>query len=235
MKNIRINSIECRRVPCIKGKLFYEIIKWETNPHYKKEEELIKDGYEWSIGGEFLQKDNKSIDKNCFKNPETCYVIAWLNIDNEGVPYIKTVGDRLLDLNGAELYSFMEVYRRADEKLKQKYNIIEIMNKENKNIVTLTNDVEAEVVAEVKTDYGDFVITVDDYCYLILRRLENGKYEPRQYIEKEFHDVLRKLPSLSNWNEETNKNNDDEIEYKNKYLDINPYSTEVVKKRNKRK
>ena len=219
MKKIRINNIECRKNASPRSDKFsYEIVKWEPNSYYGKEEELIKEGYEWSIGGDFLQKDAHSIDRIMFYSKEFCYVIAWLNIDNEGVPYIKTVGDRLLDLNGAELYSFMEVYRRADEKLKQKNSLINLMNSENDNAVTMTNGVEIDVVAEVNTDYGDFVITVDDNCYLILKRLENGKYEPKQYIEKEFHNALKELPSLS------------EKTFENKHLDVNPYSTKISKR-----
>ena len=131
MKKIRINNIECRKhAPSTKGKFLYEIVKWQTNPYYGKEEELIKDGYEWSISGEFLQKDEHIIDGMCFYAKESCYVIAWLKIGSEDTPYIETVGDRLLDLDGAELYSFMEVYRRADEKLKQKQHLINLMNNE---------------------------------------------------------------------------------------------------------
>ena len=221
MKKIRINNIECRKPSPIKDKLVYEIIKWETNPYYGKEEELVKEGYEQSIGDDFLKKDNHYIDINSFKNLESCYVVAWLKVNNEGFPYVETVGEHLLDLDGAELYSFMEVYRRANEKLKQKYNLINFMNCEYDNTVIMTNGVEADVIAEVNTDYGNFVITIDDNCYLILKRLENGKYEPKHYIEKEFHDVLRDLPSLSDGDKKT---------YENKHLDVNPYSTKISKR-----
>ena len=107
MKNIRINNIECRPylAPNVSGTL-YEIVKWCD---YEREEELDMDEYN-------------------FENSESCYVIAWLKVNNKGLPYIETVGDHLLDLDGAELYSFMEVYRRADEKLKQKQHLINLMN-----------------------------------------------------------------------------------------------------------
>ena len=122
MKKIRIDNIEFRRypLPIKKGRLFYEIVKWEKNPYYNKEDELIKEGFTWSITGDFLQKDDVVLDKSRFINNETCYVIAWIKISDQNIPYMQTVGSRLLELNDSEFKTFMEIYREANKRLNKK-------------------------------------------------------------------------------------------------------------------
>lgn len=214
MKNIRINNIECRKCDTP----FYEIINWFPNPYYGKEDDYIKDGYEWNDDKTCLIKDCYHIHESNFKNEESCCVIAWIKLSDDGTVTLESVDDRILNLEPEELKDFIEVYRISNDKLKQKHHLIDLMNSENDDAVTMTNGVEIDVVAEVNTDYGKFVITVDDNCYLILKRLENSEYEPKYHIEKEFHNALKELPSLG------------EKTYENKHLDINPYSTKISKR-----
>jgi hypothetical protein len=116
--NVRIGNIECRQT--IYKEREYEIIKWWVNDYYGNEEKMIKeDGYvkeEYDNGDWGLRKDFHHINSSCFKNPETCYVIAWLK-PNRKEPDVsmETVGNRILELDQKELSTFMRVYRIAHE------------------------------------------------------------------------------------------------------------------------
>lgn len=114
---IRINNIEFRKYNSIKTKKpLYEIIKWEFNPYYGKYDEYIKDGYEESFGGNFLQKNGCSIQKTFFDKPESCFVIAFIEKDSESWE-LKCVGERLLDLTPEEWDDFHQVYTLGQAKL----------------------------------------------------------------------------------------------------------------------
>ena len=116
--NVRIGNIECRQT--IYKEREYEIIKWQVNQYYGNEEKMInEDGYtkvEYINGEWGLSKDFHTINSSCFKNPETCYVIAWLK-PNRKEPDVnmETVGNRMLELEQSELNTFMRVYRIAQE------------------------------------------------------------------------------------------------------------------------
>ena len=66
----------------------FEIVKWQENHYYQKESEYIK-------VGDFYKKENYSysINESCFENPETCYVISF--IENGIVDF---VGNRVIEL-----------------------------------------------------------------------------------------------------------------------------------------
>lgn len=89
----------------------FEIVKWEPNPYFAKYDDYIKDGYEESFGGDFLQKDGHSIQKTFFDKPESCYVIAyWVDINHdEMTPDLKFVGSRPFDLEPQEKIYFMQL------------------------------------------------------------------------------------------------------------------------------
>ena len=116
--NVRIGNIECRQT--IYKEREYEILKWQVNQYYGNEEKMInEDGYtkvEYVNGDWGLNKDFHTINSSCFKNPETCYVIAWLK-PNRKEPDVnmETVGNRMLELEQSELNTFMRVYRIAQE------------------------------------------------------------------------------------------------------------------------
>lgn len=117
---IRINNLEFKKYTSTKTKKpLYEIIKWETNRHFGKEEEYRKDGYIDSFEGQFLQKSGHSIDKTLFKSPETCYVIAFIERDLENWS-LKSVGERMLDLTPEEWEDFHQVYKLGQAKLNKK-------------------------------------------------------------------------------------------------------------------
>ena len=112
---IRIDNIECR---FSHGR--YDIIKWYPNDYYGKEEKMIEEeGYErieYGKGGFGLKKDHHTIDSSCFKNPESCYTVAYLEYDDdEQCCDLTTVGPRLLKLKKKDRKAFFQVYKIADE------------------------------------------------------------------------------------------------------------------------
>ena len=110
---IRINQIECR---FSQGR--YEIVKWQPNGYYGKEQEYVDNG--WEVGEEFYRLNNTSIHKSCFANPETCYTIATLHYDaDERCCDMKTVGPRLLQLNKSERDDCFAVYEYAEDRIQK--------------------------------------------------------------------------------------------------------------------
>lgn len=119
---VRINNIECRLL-----QTRYEIIKWYPNEYYNAEQKLIEEGYEkveFGNGNWSMKKDYHSITSSCFKNPESCYVIAWLKYDgNEFCTELESVGSRLLDLNKKERDDFFTVYELANKMILEEKEI----------------------------------------------------------------------------------------------------------------
>jgi hypothetical protein len=115
---IRIDNIECR---FSQGR--YEIVKWQPNHYYNKQEEYLADG--WELAGGFFRRDNVSIQATIFNSPETCYTIAWLKYDaDENCCDMETVGPRLLDLNINDRNDFFDVYQMAEDRIrKQETNL----------------------------------------------------------------------------------------------------------------
>jgi hypothetical protein len=108
---IRINDIECR---FNQGR--YEIVKWQPNVYFGKEQEYIDNG--WVLSDGFYRLNNTNIQATCFENPETCYTIATLHYDKgEGCCDMKTVGPRLLDLNKDDRFDFFSVYEYAENRI----------------------------------------------------------------------------------------------------------------------
>lgn len=120
---IRINNIECRKYTATKtDDIHYEIIKWEPNEYFGQEEELRKEGYEDSFGGDFLVKNGHNIQKTFFSTPEYCFTIASLRLNRrEPCVYLESVGSRLLDLNEDEIKDFFEVYRSSVPRIEKKH------------------------------------------------------------------------------------------------------------------
>ena len=122
---IRINDFECRS--SIYREDEYEMVKWEVNQYYGQEKFLVEwEGYE-KVGNDSsnwgLRKGSHTISSSCFKNPETCYVIATLKLNRrEPDVDMETVGSRLLELEPNELSVFMKVYRLAQDMIMQNLN-----------------------------------------------------------------------------------------------------------------
>ena len=98
----------------------YEIVKLEPNPYYNKEEEYRDNGYIETYGEYSLQKGNHIIDKTLFKNPESCYVLAWLKKSEYGF-VLESIMDRLTKLSTEEWNSFIEVYTTGNTFLNKRY------------------------------------------------------------------------------------------------------------------
>ena len=115
---IRIENIECRNS---QGR--YEIVKWYPNKYYGAEESMIAEGYERGTnpdGSWYLEKDWFKVHQSCFVNEESCYTIATLKWDaGEYCNELISVGPRLLDLSKEERDAFFEVYRYAEDRIKQ--------------------------------------------------------------------------------------------------------------------
>lgn len=114
---IRINNLEFREyISTKKDKPLYEIVKWEVNPYYKEEQEYRNNGYTDNFEGWGLVKENHTIDKDFFKNPEGCFVIAFIEKSSEYWE-LRSVGERLLKLTPEEWEDFHQVYTLGQAKL----------------------------------------------------------------------------------------------------------------------
>jgi hypothetical protein len=108
---VRINNIECR---FNQGR--YEIVKWQSNVYFGKEEEYISNG--WVLCDGYYTLNNTSIQSTIFKQLETCYTIATLHYDKgEGCCDMKTIGARLLDLDKNDRADFFSVYEYAEHRI----------------------------------------------------------------------------------------------------------------------
>ncbi len=95
----------------------YSISKIELNPYFGKESEYI-------LNGEFYQKTKDSISKihkNCFKNSESSYVLAyWIDINHdERTPDLKFVGGRPFDLTKDEMVDFMALAKCGQQEIEK--------------------------------------------------------------------------------------------------------------------
>ena len=103
--NIEVRPTENRQAP-------YEILCWQRNSYYYE-----KDQYEPVDGdGEmYRRKDqpvgygSKVVHESCFKNPESCYVIADVLPCKGDEPDIKSIGRRPWDLSATDRADFDEI------------------------------------------------------------------------------------------------------------------------------
>ena len=113
MKNIKIGNVEYKETPYITepGKTYEEIVLWEKNPRYQKEEEYKKDGWEFDEEGN-AHKDICHIDGKLFKMEYTCYQVAqivWNNAHDEFD--VKSCGLRAFELNDEDYRDFKAVLK----------------------------------------------------------------------------------------------------------------------------
>jgi hypothetical protein len=96
---------------------FFEVIKFQKNPYYGKESE-----YEWKDENLAYGKyPNTFINKSCFKNPETNFMIAkWTNLNNdECVPDLQFVGNRPFELYDSEFDEFWNCVKIGQEHIQE--------------------------------------------------------------------------------------------------------------------
>ena len=113
---VRINNIECRPKSNNDGN--YEVVEWYPNPYYNKESDMVSDGYVWIDyeNGEWaLEKEFHRVHSSCFKNPESCCVVAWLKPNREPDVDMETVGSRVLELSVEDRNTFFKVYKTAHD------------------------------------------------------------------------------------------------------------------------
>ena len=125
---IRINSIGAEQTAYLGKKpedALYNIsiVKYHPNRYYGELDNYLKDG--WKDCGDHIKSTNKpfnniSISKECFKNKETNYVVAFLKYEKDGGnTQLTSVGDRLLYVEEEDKKDFWEVYKIADRKLNE--------------------------------------------------------------------------------------------------------------------
>jgi Golgi nucleoside diphosphatase len=103
------------------------IVKYHPNRYYEELEKYLKDG--WEDRGDCIYHNNVSISKECFKNKETNYVIAFVKYDEGSQStHLTSVADRLLYIEEDEKKDFFEVYKIADRM------IIEKVEKDEKEV-----------------------------------------------------------------------------------------------------
>jgi hypothetical protein len=121
---VRINNIGAEPIAYLGKKPEghqYEcaIVKYHPNRYWGELENYLKDG--WKDKETHIESKSLSISKECFKNKETNYVIAFLKYDNyECCTRLESVGDRLLYIEKEEKKDFFDVYEIADRMIMKK-------------------------------------------------------------------------------------------------------------------
>lgn len=109
----RVNSIGFR----IESNGSLHIVKYYKNQYFGNFDKMIEEGWEPNTKGG-LYKDCVTITESCFKNPESCYTVAILELDrDEYTTSLHTVGQRVLDLNKSDRDDFFKVYKKAHKYL----------------------------------------------------------------------------------------------------------------------
>ena len=109
MKKIRIGNVELRPLG-VDDKYLAEIIEWYPNTYYGRENDFIKVDNE-----RYRYKDSENcfVHKSCFKNPESCYVIAFVTNNEE--PDILSVCNRPWDLSEEDEKDFKQIIKMIYE------------------------------------------------------------------------------------------------------------------------
>ncbi len=121
---VRINSIGAEPIAYLgekpKGHQYEcAIVKYHPNRYWGELENYLKNG--WKDKGDYIESESLSINKSCFVNKETNYVIAFLRYDpTEQCTKLTSVGDRLLYIEEYERIYFFEVYKIADKMILEK-------------------------------------------------------------------------------------------------------------------
>jgi len=124
--NIGVEPVQYLGNPNDQGKevLRVAIVKYHKNRYFGLMDEYLQGG--WEDKGDFIQAGaenyNTTLSKNCFKDPETHYVIAFLHLHpDEEETELESVGDRLLYIEEEDKKDFFEVYSLADRFLQKSH------------------------------------------------------------------------------------------------------------------
>lgn len=129
--SMRIGNIEATNYVNVEGVIkpmqshlnknfsFFEIIKWEPNPYFGKQDEYELDGF----GETWKRKDGTSsvglVGESFFTKTESCYMLAHfadLNHD-EVCPELRFCGGRPFDLSIEEMRDFMQAAKACYENI----------------------------------------------------------------------------------------------------------------------
>jgi hypothetical protein len=132
--NIRINDIELRSYKQIKVKgqkphktnIGFEIVKWETNLYYGKENDYRPPNEEYPDSYRSKTSDLIFISTSCFKNPQSCYVIYFFeDLDDDDHICLRSVGDRPYTLNKEDRKILNKIIKIGFKQLIKQLNNIE--------------------------------------------------------------------------------------------------------------
>lgn len=85
----------------------YEVLMYYPNPYYGHEKDFVKvDGTDYY---EYPDNPFCKIHEGCFKNEESCYVVAF--ITNAEEPDVVSVGLRPWELKGSDDIAFREILK----------------------------------------------------------------------------------------------------------------------------
>lgn len=102
----RIGQIELR-----KSLGYDEIVAWHPNTYYGKREQMQREGWEFDENGS-ASRGCVHVHSSCFKNPETCYVVAFVEWNRAHDEYdIRIVGKRYWELDPEEASKVDEIVR----------------------------------------------------------------------------------------------------------------------------
>lgn len=94
----------------------FEIVKWQPNPYYKKENDYVKQDTFYCLPNQYHIK----IHESCFKSIETCFTLMF--IYNNGT--IKFIDNRPMELDNVTEYIDMLFLIRKGIKQKKNNNKI---------------------------------------------------------------------------------------------------------------
>lgn len=98
---------------------YLEVVKWQPNDKYGKEDEYEKHERENGMGCYYTKKGEEysiRYDESCFRHPESCYTLASYDYDKKEDFYsLRFCGDRPLDLDEKDFKDFIEVIRAAKD------------------------------------------------------------------------------------------------------------------------
>jgi len=109
IRPMRIGNIEFRLAKSLAypSEDYVDIICWYPNSYYGREKDFIKDG-EFYIDREY---PSIRTHESCFKNKESCYTVATIDIEEE--PDVCSVGLRAFNLSEEEYKNFLIIVKLA--------------------------------------------------------------------------------------------------------------------------
>jgi hypothetical protein len=135
--SIRIGNIEATNFLNVNGVIkptqshinknfsFFEILKWEPNPYFGKQDDYELDGF----GETWKLKDGSSsvglVGESFFTRQESCYMLAhFVDLDHDEVsPELQFCGGRPFDLSDEEIKNFIQVSKICYGNIQDQINL----------------------------------------------------------------------------------------------------------------